>query len=244
MSPSADLPLHGSTLHLGGRTSGFLGGMFSTNWSDCTAGIDRGARRVTDTDDAALLGADSKSASLASEALLCLALQGATSSVCSRLAITSHPQSETPSSIGNTGAPGVQLLDLACDAVRLVACPEPGHRRTRRSCSSPPRLARSGPTAIERTATASHLRPVQSRRRSTHEQDQSTHPLLHHLRGTRSRGDHHPKLHLQQPRSGPQDVSRSPPGPRRSVDAHCDEKLRLVIALGEASPLDCRPDRG
>ena len=46
----------GTRLHVGGRTFGFLGGAFSVDWRDRTAGIDWWHHEVTDTDDVARLG--------------------------------------------------------------------------------------------------------------------------------------------------------------------------------------------
>ena len=48
----------GTRLHLGGRTFGFLGGAFSVDWRDRTAGIDWWHHEVTDTDDVARLGTE------------------------------------------------------------------------------------------------------------------------------------------------------------------------------------------
>ena len=48
----------GRRLHLGGRRFGFLGGAFSVDWRDRTAGIDWWHHEVTDTDDVARLGTE------------------------------------------------------------------------------------------------------------------------------------------------------------------------------------------
>jgi hypothetical protein len=48
----------GTRLHLGGCALGFLGGAFSVDWRDRTAGIDWWQREVTGTDDVARLGTD------------------------------------------------------------------------------------------------------------------------------------------------------------------------------------------
>ena len=48
----------GTRLHVGGCRFGFLGGAFSVDWRDRTAGIDWWHHEVTDTDDAARLGTE------------------------------------------------------------------------------------------------------------------------------------------------------------------------------------------
>ena len=48
----------GTRLHIGGCAFGFLGGAFSVDWRDRTAGIDWWHHEVTDTDDIARLGAE------------------------------------------------------------------------------------------------------------------------------------------------------------------------------------------
>ena len=48
----------GTRLHLGGCALGFLGGAFSVDWRDRTAGIDWWHHEVTDTDDVTRLGTE------------------------------------------------------------------------------------------------------------------------------------------------------------------------------------------